>query len=136
MSNIPSDLKYTSTHEWIRIEDDGTVTVGITDHAQELLGDIVYVNLPEVDADITRGKEVAVIESVKTAADVYAPISGVVIAVNEALSDESGEKPQPELINQDSYGDGWLFKLEPSNLDEIEELLDRETYAEQIAAEA
>ena len=136
MSEIPSDLKYTKSHEWVRIEDDGTATVGITDHAQGLLGDIVFVNLPEIESEITTGEEVAVIESVKTAADTYAPISGSVVAINETLLDESEEKSQPELINQDPYGAGWLFKLKPSNKTEIEDLLNFETYSAQVEDEA
>ena len=107
MSELPGDLKYTSDHEWLRREDDGTVTVGITDHAQSALGDLVYVELPEVDQDIESGGDMAVVESVKAASDVYAPIAGKVVAVNDALSDD------PEAINNDPYGEGWIVKLQP-----------------------
>jgi glycine cleavage system H protein len=108
MSELPGDLKYTNEHEWLRQEEDGTVTIGITDHAQGALGDLVYVELPEVDQEIEAGGEMAVVESVKAASDVYAPISGQVVAVNEALSDD------PELINADAYGDGWIVRMKPS----------------------
>jgi glycine cleavage system H protein len=108
MSELPGDLKYTSDHEWLRREDDGNVTVGITDHAQSALGDLVYVELPEVNQEVEAGSDMAVVESVKAASDVYAPISGTVVAVNEALSDD------PEAINKDPYGDGWIVRLEPS----------------------
>ena len=108
MSELPGDLQYTSDHEWLRREDDGTVTIGITDHAQAALGDLVYVELPEVHQDVEAGSDMAVVESVKAASDVYAPISGTVVAVNDALSDD------PEAINNDPYGDGWIVRLEPS----------------------
>ena len=108
MSDLPGDLMYTSEHEWLRREDDGSVTVGITDHAQSALGDLVYVELPEVDAELDSGGDMAVVESVKAASDVYAPISGTVLAVNEELSDD------PEKINADPYGDGWIVRLQPS----------------------
>jgi glycine cleavage system H protein len=107
MSELPGDLQYTSDHEWLRREDDGNVTVGITDHAQQALGDLVYVELPEVDQDVENGGDMAVVESVKAASDVYAPIAGTVIAVNEALSDD------PEIINSDPYGEGWIVRLQP-----------------------
>jgi glycine cleavage system H protein len=107
MSELPGDLKYTNEHEWLRQEEDGSVTIGITDHAQSALGDLVYVELPEVGQDVENGGEMAVVESVKAASDVYAPISGSVIAVNEALSDE------PEKINADPYGDGWIVRMQP-----------------------
>jgi glycine cleavage system H protein len=107
MSELPGDLQYTSDHEWLRREDDGTVTVGITDHAQSALGDLVYVELPEVDQEVESGGDMAVVESVKAASDVYAPIAGTVVAVNDALSDD------PEAINNDPYGEGWIVKLEP-----------------------
>jgi glycine cleavage system H protein len=107
MSELPGDLQYTSDHEWLRREDDGTVTVGITDHAQSALGDLVYVELPEVDQEVESGGDMAVVESVKAASDVYAPIAGKVVAVNDALSDD------PEAINNDPYGEGWIVKLEP-----------------------
>jgi len=108
MSELPGDLQYTSDHEWLRREDDGTVTIGITDHAQAALGDLVYVELPEVHQDVEAGSDMAVVESVKAASDVYAPISGTVVAVNDALTDD------PEAINNDPYGEGWIVKLEPS----------------------
>ena len=120
MSELPGDLQYTDDHEWLRREDDGTVTVGITDHAQSALGDLVYVELPEVDQEVDSGGDMAVVESVKAASDVYAPISGTVAAVNEALSDD------PEVINSDPYGDGWIVKLKPG--DDQGELLSPEAY--------
>jgi glycine cleavage system H protein len=120
MSELPGDLQYTDDHEWLRREDDGTVTVGITDHAQSALGDLVYVELPEVDQEVDSGGDMAVVESVKAASDVYAPISGTVVAVNEALSDD------PEIINSDPYGDGWIVKLKPG--DDQGELLSPEAY--------
>jgi len=120
MSELPGDLQYTNDHEWLRREDDGNVTIGITDHAQSSLGDLVYVELPEVDQDVDSGGDMAVVESVKAASDVYAPISGTVVAVNEALSDD------PEVINTDPYGDGWIVKLKPG--DDLGELLSPEAY--------
>jgi len=108
MSELPGDLKYTNEHEWLRQEEDGTVTIGITDHAQSALGDLVYVELPEIDQEVEAGGEMAVVESVKAASDVYAPITGQVVGVNEALSDD------PELINADAYGEGWIVRMKPS----------------------
>jgi glycine cleavage system H protein len=108
MSELPGDLLYTSEHEWLRREDDGAVTIGITDHAQAALGDLVYVELPEVDQAVDSGGDMAVVESVKAASDVYAPIDGIIVAVNEELADD------PEKINTDPYGDGWILKLQPS----------------------
>jgi len=108
MSELPGDLEYTNDHEWLRKEEDGSVTIGITDHAQTSLGDLVYVELPELDVDVEVGGEMAVVESVKAASDVYAPVSGNVVAVNEALSDD------PEKINADPYGDGWIVRLQPT----------------------
>lgn len=107
MSELPGDLLYTKEHEWLRREDDGSVTVGITDHAQNALGDLVYVELPEVDQDLEADDEMAVVESVKAASDVYAPIPGTVVAVNGELADD------PEKINADPYGDGWIVRIEP-----------------------
>ncbi len=113
MSELPGDLLYTSEHEWLRREDDGNVTIGVTDHAQAALGDLVYVELPEVGQDVDSGGDMAVVESVKAASDVYAPIDGSVVAVNEGLADD------PEKINTDPYGDGWIVRLKPgSDLDE------------------
>lgn len=126
MSNIPSDLKYISSHEWIRVEDDGSVTIGITDHAQELLGDVVYVELPEMDSEVALEDEIAVVESVKAASDIYAPLSGTIIAVNEALEDA------PETVNSSPYDDGWMFKMKPSEPSEIDGLIDAETYQNEI----
>ena len=105
MSNIPAELKYIASHEWLRLEDDGTITVGITDHAQDLLGDVVFVELPDVGDIIAVDDEISVVESVKAASDVYAPISGEVVAINEALEDD------PEIINSDPYGEGWFFRM-------------------------
>ncbi|MEL7185304.1 MAG: glycine cleavage system protein GcvH [Pseudomonadota bacterium] len=109
MSDLPGDLLYTKEHEWLRREDDGEVTIGITDHAQGALGDLVYVELPEVGQDVDEGGEMAVVESVKAASDVYAPISGNVTAVNEDLADD------PEKINSDPYGDGWIVRMAASD---------------------
>jgi glycine cleavage system H protein len=112
MSDLPEDLRYTSEHEWLRQEEDGSVTVGITDHAQSALGDLVYVELPEVGQELEAGEEMAVVESVKAASDVYSPISGLVLEINVDLADE------PEKINIDPYGDGWIVRLKsPSNID-------------------
>lgn len=129
MSEVPSDLKYAASHEWIREEEDGTLTLGITDHAQHLLGDLVFVELPELNTEVRIGAECAVVESVKAASDVYAPISGEVVAVNDAVID------RPELVNSDPYGEGWLLQINPFNMDELAELLDADSYAEQIADE-
>ena len=113
MSELPGDLLYTTEHEWLRREDDGTVSIGVTDHAQSALGDLVYVELPEVGQDVEEGGDMAVVESVKAASDVYAPIAGTVAAVNEELADD------PEKINADPYGDGWIVKLKPdADIDE------------------
>lgn len=122
MSNIPSELKYASSHEWIRKEEDGSYTVGITEHAQELLGDMVFVELPEVGDTVSASEDCAVAESVKAASDIYAPLSGEVIAINEALEDS------PELVNSDAFGDGWFFRIMPSDLSELDSLLDAEGY--------
>ena len=130
MQEIPGDLKFLKSHEWARVEDKGTVTVGISDHAQGLLGDLVYVELPSVGDTVKAGNAVAVVESVKAASDVYAPVSGEIVAVNEALPDK------PETINEDAYGDGWIFVIKPDNLaEEQEELLDPDAYAELIESE-
>ena len=128
MSEIPDHLRYTKDHEWIEETDDGTATVGITDHAQEALGDLVFVELPEMHRDVDAGDVCAVVESVKAASDVYSPIAGNVAEVNTAL-DES-----PELVNEDPYGKGWLFRLTPASPADLEELLDAEAY-ERVLAE-
>lgn len=127
MSDVPSELKYTKSHEWIRDEGDGTVTIGITDHAQELLGDLVFVELPEVGADLTTGDACCVVESVKAASDVYAPISGEVLEVNEVLADS------PEIINDSAFDDGWLFKIKLAAEVELAELMDADAYEAEIA---
>ena len=129
MSQTPEELKYASSHEWARLEEDGTVTVGITDHAQEALGDVVFVEVPEVGASIAAGDEAGVVESVKAASDIYAPIGGEVIAVNEQLEDE------PETVNSDPYNDGWFFKLQPEDTGELEKLLSAEEYSAQCEEE-
>ena len=123
MSELPGDLRYTSEHEWLRKEQDGSVTIGITDHAQSALGDLVYVELPEVGQEMESGAEMAVVESVKAASDVYAPIAGTVLEVNAALADE------PEKINADPYGDGWIVRMQPDD-DNLGETLDPDEYQE------
>ncbi|HEY9112460.1 MAG TPA: glycine cleavage system protein GcvH [Rhodanobacteraceae bacterium] len=129
MSEIPGDLKFQKSHEWARVEDAGQVRVGISDHAQGLLGDLVYVELPKVGDRIEAGAGCAVVESVKAASDVYAPVSGEVLAINETLADK------PETINEDAYGDGWLFLVKVDNADELDALLDPDDYAELIESE-
>lgn len=129
MSKTPSNLKYTKSHEWVRREPDGTVTVGITDHAQDLMGDMVYVELPQVGRKVAAGKECAVVESVKAASDVYAPIEGEVTAVNEVLSGS------PETVNKDPYGSGWMFRLRPADPASVEALLDAAAYDALVASE-
>ena len=124
MSEIPGDLPLLKSHEWARVEGDGKVTVGISDHAQGLPGDLVYVELPNVGDSVQAGNACAVVESVKAASDVYAPVSGKVLEVNEALADK------PETINEDAYGDGWLFVVEASEPDQLNELLAPDDYAE------
>lgn len=122
MSDIRPELKYLPSHEWARVEADGTVTIGITDHAQEALGDVVFVETPEVGGDVTANTEAGVVESVKAASDIFSPVSGEVIAVNEALEDS------PELVNSSPYDDGWFFKVQPSELGELENALDADGY--------
>ncbi len=129
MSESPGDLKFLKSHEWARVEDNGLVRVGISDHAQGQLGDVVYVELPEIGASIQAGNGVATVESVKAASDIYAPVSGEIVEINEALTDK------PEKINEDAYGDGWLFAVKPSDRGELDELLDADAYAEQIENE-
>ena len=126
MSEIPGDLKFQKSHEWVRIEDGGRVRVGISDHAQGLLGDLVYVELPKVGDKVEAGAGCAVVESVKAASDVYAPVSGEVIEVNDALADK------PETINEDAFGDGWLFAIKLDDQDELDALLGADDYAELI----
>ncbi len=121
MSSTPADLKYAKTHEWAKLEEDGTVRIGISDHAQEALGDIVFVELPEVGNEVEAGGDCAVVESVKAASDLYSPVSGEIVAVNEALSDE------PELINDDAYAN-WIFVVKPSDISELDQLLDAAGY--------
>ena len=127
MSIIPSDLKFASSHEWARANGDGTVTIGISDHAQEQLGDLVYVEVPEVGRSLKAAEACAVVESVKAASDVYSPVSGEVVAVNEELADA------PELVNKDAYGDGWLFQVKTD--DDLSGLMDADAYAQAIAGE-
>ena len=127
MSEIPSDLRYTKDHEWVRERDDGTWLVGITDHAQTALGDLVFVELPAADADVAAGDACAVVESVKAASDVYSPLTGRVTAVNDALADA------PELVNSDPYGKGWLFALRPEAPTEVEDLLAADDYGRLLA---
>jgi glycine cleavage system H protein len=129
MSETPSELLYTKSHEWVRDEGDGTVTVGITDHAQEMLGDLVFVDPPEVGERVDAGADCAVVESVKAASDVYSPVTGEVVAINETIQDA------PETINEDAFGDGWLFQVKLSDPSELEELLDADSYAAMIEEE-
>ncbi|KPK11651.1 MAG: glycine cleavage system protein H [Acidithiobacillales bacterium SG8_45] len=130
MSNIPGELKYSKSHEWVRINDDGSVTIGITEHAQDLMGDMVYVELPETGASLNQGDDCAVVESVKAASDVYAPIGGEILEVNDALADA------PETINSDPYGEGWIFRMTPADGAEIDALMDANAYEELVASEA
>lgn len=122
MSDVPGDLKYTKSHEWVREDDDGTVVVGITDHAQSALGDLVFVEPPEAGTEVSAGDACAVVESVKAASDVYSPVSGEIVEGNEALADS------PELVNQDPYGDGWIMRIQLNDASELDELLDAEDY--------
>lgn len=124
MGNVANELRYTSSHEWAQLLEDGTIRVGITDYAQEQLGDMVYVEPPEVERTYEGGEECAVVESVKSASDIFCPVLGKVLAVNELLVET------PELINQDPYGDGWIFKLEPADPSELDDLLDADAYTE------
>lgn len=129
MSNIPKDLKYTKSHEWLKPEPDGTVRVGITHHAQDLMGDMVYVELPQAGAKVARDKECGVVESVKAASDVYAPVSGEIAEINGTLADA------PETVNQDCYGAGWLFRMKPASQAELDGLLDAKAYEALVASE-
>ena len=124
MKNIPGDLKFLSSHEWARVESDGTITIGISDHAQDLLGDIVFVELPEVGQTLDAETDAAIVESVKAASDVYSPFSGEVMEVNSLLED------QPEIINSSPYEDGWFYKLTPSDMGELDNLLSPEDYSD------
>jgi glycine cleavage system H protein len=125
--NIPADLKYTSSHEWVRTEADGTVSIGITEHAQELLGDLVFIELPGLDSELVAGQEAAVVESVKAAADVYAPVAGTVVDLNQAAVDA------PETVNQDAYA-VWLFRMRPNAAGDLEALLDAVAYQKLVDA--
>jgi len=129
MSNIPKDLKYSKSHEWLKLNSDGTVTVGITHHAQDLMGDMVYVELPSTGTKVTAGKECGVVESVKAASDVYAPVSGEIVEANGALADA------PETVNKDCYGAGWMFRLKPASKSELDGLLDAKAYEALVASE-
>jgi glycine cleavage system H protein len=128
MSELPGDLLYTEEHEWLRREDDGSVTIGITDHAQSALGDLVYVELPEVGLDVDQAGEMAVVESVKAASDVYAPIAGKIVAINEELADD------PEKINTEPYEGGWIVRIQPSNVIDEGALMSPDVYQEFIDA--
>ena len=129
MNELPGDLLYTNDHEWLRREDDGTVTIGITEHAQDLLGDLVFVETPEVGSSYAVGDDCAVVESVKAASDVYSPLSGDIVEANQGLADT------PESINSDPYGEGWIFKMKLADEGELDSLMDATAYAAQIAAE-
>jgi glycine cleavage system H protein len=122
MSNIPADLRYAKTHEWVRLDDDGSITVGITDNAQEQLGDMVYIEVPDVGKIVKAAQPCAVVESVKAASDVYAPVAGEIVEVNTGLGDS------PETVNQDAYGEGWMFRMRPSDRAQINQLLDAAAY--------
>ncbi|MBS97348.1 MAG: glycine cleavage system protein H [Oceanospirillaceae bacterium] len=130
MSNLPTDLKYAASHEWVRDNGDGTFTLGISDFAQEQLGDVVFVELPEVGREVNAGEEISVVESVKAASDIYASVSGEIIEANEALEDS------PELINESPFGDGWICKIKIADVSELEKLLDAEAYGARMAEEA
>ena len=130
MNEIPGDLKFLKTHEWARVEDDGNVTVGISDHAQGQLGDLVYVELPTVGDDVEAGGASAVVESVKAASDVYSPVSGRIVKVNDALGD------RPETINEDAFGEGWIFVVKPNSLAELDELMSPDEYGEMVENES
>ncbi|HUT41106.1 MAG TPA: glycine cleavage system protein GcvH [Gammaproteobacteria bacterium] len=130
MSNIPVELKYAKTHEWARQNDDGSVTVGITDNAQDQLGDMVYIEVPEKGQTVLAQEACAVVESVKAASDVYSPVTGAVVEVNESLAES------PETVNQDAYGAGWLFRVQPSDAGELDGLMDGDTYAGFLEDEA
>lgn len=124
MSKVPKELQYTQTHEWVLVEEDGTILVGITEHAQSQLGELVFVELPDLGAKVNASDEVGVIESVKATSEIYSPISGKIIEINESLEEAPG------LVNSDPYGDGWLFRIDPIDPDELSDLLDAEAYAQ------
>ncbi len=126
MSEIPEDLRYTASHEWVKVTDDGTVLVGITDHAQDALGALVYVETPEEGNHYNAGDACAVVESTKSASDIYSPIAGVIAEANDGLVDA------PELVNEQPYGDGWIMSIQPDNLDDVEELMDAEAYEDSL----
>ena len=128
MSN-PADLRYTQSHEWVRLNDDGTVTIGITEHAQEQLGDLVFVETPEVDSSFSSGEALGVVESVKAASDIYAPLDGKVVDTNGELADE------PELINSDPYEGGWIYRMEPADATQVENMMDADAYDDFVASE-
>ena len=130
MSNVPVELKYAKTHEWTRVNDDGSVTVGISDSAQDQLGDMVFIELPEVGQTVAAAEACAVVESVKAASDVYAPLGGEIVEVNEALADS------PEAVNEDAFGEGWLFRLQPADIAEMAPLMDADAYETFLASEA
>lgn len=129
MSQVPSELRYLASHEWVRVENSGIAYVGITDHAQDAMGDLVFVEMPEVGSTVTAGEEAGVVESVKAASDIYSPVSGEVVAINEQLEDS------PEMVNSDPYGDGWLFQVKISDASELDELLSADEYQEKIEEE-
>ncbi len=130
MSDFPDDLRYTKSHEWVRAETNDVITVGITDHAQTQMGDLVFVDLPEVDNHVDAGDEAAVVESVKTAADVYSPVSGTVMEVNDLV------RSDPSTVNRDPYGDGWLYRIKADDLEELDSLMDVDAYKEAVKEEA
>ena len=129
MSDVPSDLKYLETHQWVRVDESGLATVGITDFAQQQLGDVVYIGVPELGATVTGGEEAGVAESVKSASDVFSPVTGEVVEINERLEDE------PEKVNEDPYGEGWLFRVKMTDDGELDGLMDADTYSDLVAAE-
>jgi glycine cleavage system H protein len=129
MSDVPSDLKYLETHQWVRVDKNGLATVGITDFAQQQLGDVVYIGVPELGATVTGGEEAGVAESVKSASDVFSPVTGEVVEINELLEDE------PEKVNEDPYGEGWLFRVKMTDDGELDGLMDADTYSDLVAAE-
>jgi glycine cleavage system H protein len=130
MSNIPADLKYAKTHEWARLNEDGSVTVGISDNAQEQLGDMVYIEVPDVGKVVSVAQPCAVVESVKAASDVYAPLAGEIVEVNSSLGDS------PETVNQDAYGAGWMFRLRPSDPGQLDKLMDAASYESFVESES